>query len=357
MLENTTKTQHFVSQVEQRFNAIDKSLPRHRQRIYKFEIIEPDQNVIRLVDNDGIKIKKNLAYKDLFSFDKSGELRKNFEDLFQEYEGRISDAISTLQENIQSRSNVSGQVIDGIWDLKFLNILRNPYGAKKFLNTFPALTSYVPTDLHFLECQHSIDKLQKDDLFEDFPDLDLSLEEYRTWLKGLLLLLMPSCSDQTERGEFRGNIFKQLTYDLLTDTTKFRAIKIHALSENFPGRFLLSDRSYFYGTEANDKKKLTLSFNITDRMSLTYMLVEPSEIIPEMGKHDLRVPFFNEEILNATKTAVAKDIQLRIIHDNEQEVKQFNEQTIFQAKKHVFCSRKDVMGATVMSADWKIPGT
>ena len=239
--------------------------------------------------------------------------------------------------------------------LKFLNIWRNPYGAKKFLNTFPALTRYVLTDPYFLDCQHRIDKLQKDDLFEGFPDLDLSLEEYKTWLKGLLLLLMPSRSNQTERGKFQSNILEQLTYDLLTDTTKFCAIEIHILSENFPGRFLLSDRSYFYSTEAKDKKRLILSFNITDCISATYTLVEPSEILPEVEKHDPRVLFFNEEITNVAKTEMLRSLQLRIIHDNEKEVKWFNEQTIFQAKEHVFCSRKDVMGATVMPADRKIP--
>jgi hypothetical protein len=351
LLENPTKIQHFVSRTEQRLNGI----PPDRNRIYKFEVVNRNNSIIKFVHKRGVGIRANLAIEHLFSFDKSGSLAKNFENLFQRYEQRMSNAVNKLEEGLAKKSNNLSTVLYEIWLLKFLNIWRNPYGVKKFLNTFYMLTSYRPTDQYFLRCYQDIDDLKANDLFKGFSDLELSLKEYKTWLKVLLLLLMPNTKTSAAQGKPFDNIFEQIAYDLLTNTTTSRFIKLHVLSEGFPGRFLLNDRSYFYSTEPRDKDQLILNFNITDRIAMTYMIITPDRAFQNVVRNDPGLPRFinqfgrelGEELIRTSQTEIAQDIQLMPIRDNLQEVEQFNKGMILQAKRYVFCSQKDVIGATI----------
>jgi hypothetical protein len=351
LLENPTKIQHFVSQVEQRLNGI----PPDRNRIYKFEVIHRENSIIKLAHKKGVSIRANLAIEHLFSFDKSGSLAKSFENLFQRYEERMSTAVNKLKEGLDQKSNnLIGTALYEIWLLKFLNIWRNPYGVKKFLNTFYMLYSYPPpTDRYFLKCYQDIDNLKTNDLFKGFSDLGLSLKEYKKWLRGLLLLLMPNAETSAAQGNPFNNIFERIAYDLLTNKTTFRFIKLHVLSEGFPGRFLLNDRSYFYSTEPSNKDQLILNFNITDRIAMTYMITTPD--IQNVVRNDPALSRFinqfgrklGEEFIRASQTEIAQDIQLKLIRDDYQEVEKFNRGMILQAKRYVFCSQKNVIGAII----------
>lgn len=343
MFENLTKTQHFISQAEQRLNGI----PPDRNRIYQFEVIDRESSVLKLVNKQGISIRNNLAIEDLYSFDKSGELRKNFENLFQRYEQRIISAVGELEERLSRRNHADlGRLLYEIWLLKFLNIWRNPYEAKQCLNTFPMMTAFYPTDPYFLECYRQIDNLQKSDLFEGFPDLDLSLEEYKEWLKVLLLLLMPCSNPQkvsAEPADHFNNMFEQLAYDLLTNTSAIRLVKIQMLSESFPGRFLLNDRSCFYSSEPTDPKKLILNFNISSRIAMTFANQDIMNA-PVLKQYD---PSIRKQLIEQSQAEITQDIQLTRIFDDNKEVEQFNQGMILQARQYVFCSQKEVVGATV----------
>ncbi|MEM4382414.1 MAG: hypothetical protein QXX19_09325 [Candidatus Caldarchaeum sp.] len=356
MFENPTRTQHFISQAEQRLNGI----PPDRNRIYQFEIIDRENHILKLVSKNGVSIRNNLAIEDLYSFDKSGELRKNFENLFQRYEQRIKSAVEALEEKLLKKSDTDlGGLLYEIWLLKFLNIWRNPYGVKKCLNTFHMMTRFHPLDRYFLDCYRQIDNLQKSDLLEGFPDLDLSLKEYKEWLKVMLLLLMPNPKSSARPGNHPGNLFEQIAYDLLTDTSFIRAVKIQMLSESFAGRFLLNDRSYFYSSEPTDPNKLILNFNISDRIAMTFMIVNPQEIVnqditndPILKQYD---PFTQNWLIQQSLAEITQNIQLRPVFDDKEEpvfddkeeVEQFNQGMIFQARRYVFCSQKEVIGATV----------
>lgn len=352
MLENPSKNQHFVSQAEQQLNGI----PPDRNRIYQFDVVDREKSVLKLVHNDGVSIRNNLAIEDLYSFDISGKLRKNFENLFQKYEQRIKQAVEELENNPSENS------LYEIWLLKFLNICRNPHGVKKFLNTFHMMNKKMNNrhllDPYFLECYQQIDNLQESDLFKGFSDLDLSLEEYKAWLKVLLLLLMPNSHlDSAKPGGYLGNIFEQIAYKLLTNTNTIRAVQLHILSENFHGRFLLNDRSYFYSSEPTDLGELILNFNISDRIAMKFAIFDP-QVDPQFDsqkrelmndpvlKHlDLSV---RNSLIEQSLAEMKQDIKLIRVRDNQQEVEQFNQGMIFQARQHVFCSQKEVIGATVL---------
>src|ERR1019366_10189967 len=85
------RNQHFISQVEQRLNAINpNALPRN-QRIYKLRVVDREDRRLMLANENGSPIKANLSLSDLFSFDidLDGRLRENFESLFNDYEASI----------------------------------------------------------------------------------------------------------------------------------------------------------------------------------------------------------------------------------------------------------------------------
>ena len=84
-----TKNQHFVSQVEQRFNALNPAALPENQRIYEFEIVDRDEHQVRLVTLKGRRISNSLSMFDLFSFDVADSgVRANLERVFGNYEAR-----------------------------------------------------------------------------------------------------------------------------------------------------------------------------------------------------------------------------------------------------------------------------
>jgi hypothetical protein len=106
MLENDTRNQHFVTQGEQRLNALNPMADPKNQRIYSFEVVDRENYKLALEIPAGRSISKTLSLFDLFSFDVSGEsrLRLNFETLFQKYEGYIKDHTQSLLAKLNAGS-------------------------------------------------------------------------------------------------------------------------------------------------------------------------------------------------------------------------------------------------------------
>jgi len=72
MLENDTRNQHFVTQGEQRLNALNPMADPKNQRIYSFEVVDRENYKLILENPAGRAIGKTLSLFDLFSFDVSG---------------------------------------------------------------------------------------------------------------------------------------------------------------------------------------------------------------------------------------------------------------------------------------------
>lgn len=233
-----------------------------------------------------------------------------------------------------------------IWRLKFLNIWRNPYGVKKFYNTFHPSSFPDPKDPYLKECYELIDAQTEHDVKEVLEIFDLNLTEYSLWRKGLLRLLMKDEGDQY-KFEWSENLFDELAYNLLIDKRRSCAIELHYLTEDFPGRFLLSDRSYYYGIDSGEPS-LSFSFNLTGQIAMKFGSLEPSELFTKMVKEDPRLAECPQEVIDGSASQIAEQLQFRVIINNEDEVKSFNEKAIFQAKGSVFCCQKLVLGSTVL---------
>ena len=192
-MDNLTKNQHFISQTEQRSNCIDESRPKDKQRIYKFEIADRQNSVVRLTNTEGVKIKTNLSFNDLFSFDvKSSRLRKNLEDFFQKFEMDLVTATDLLisVSKVNSGSDVLKGAAERVFKAKFMGWIRNPYLIARTINMFKELVGMHPTDplllAHFSDIRAGI----KPHLAEVCAEFGVTSEQYFQWLEILFLALM-----------------------------------------------------------------------------------------------------------------------------------------------------------------------
>lgn len=87
-----TKNQHYISQAEQKLNAIEPSAARKKRAIHAFTIIDRDAPTLSNSPAGGQRIEQTLSCLDLFSFDVvDSKYRHNLEELFHKYENRIAD--------------------------------------------------------------------------------------------------------------------------------------------------------------------------------------------------------------------------------------------------------------------------
>ena len=146
-LQDVTKNQHFIAQVEQRLNAINPSAKEENQKIYSFSLNARETYSIILDSDAGFKISSTLRFNDLFSFDVLGKepVRYNFEKLFHQYESKIKENTEILLLKLASSGDIKTEILN-IFMFKLLNFVRNPYSIKKVLNTFPQLFQFHPTN-------------------------------------------------------------------------------------------------------------------------------------------------------------------------------------------------------------------
>lgn len=109
MLENDTRNQHFVTQGEQRLNALNPQADASNLRIYSFTVVDRENYTLALESPNGRPIGSNLSLFDLFSFDVAGNsrLRLNFESLFHKYEGNIEAHTRSLLAKLNTGSGTS----------------------------------------------------------------------------------------------------------------------------------------------------------------------------------------------------------------------------------------------------------
>ena len=115
MLENDTRNQHFVTQGEQRLNALNPQAGARKLRIYSFEVVNRENYTLALESQNGRLIGSNLSLFDLFSFDIPGgsSLRLNFKSLFHKYEAHIEAHTKSLLAKLNAGSgDIKAEIID-----------------------------------------------------------------------------------------------------------------------------------------------------------------------------------------------------------------------------------------------------
>lgn len=324
--ENDTSWQHYLPQVEQRFNAINPHDANRIQRIYPFEIVNRETLQLRLVEPKGQRICNTLAYQDLFSFDVGADkkLRKNFENAFIRYESNVKRYTESILHKLNMGQNSLNDEVVNLFTAKLLNFTRNPFSVHKTLNTFGLLTNYVPATPEY---QNSFDRIlegrkpHQAHLCQEFGITDT---EYEKWLRMLFMLFVPS-------GDGGLNMLESIVKSMFIKKDTLITVLVSTYTD---ARCLLSDRSV--STNAQKPGVDGFDFNLCSRAFIRYLFADIDAIAqPNMP------PEYLENYKEALKRQpLPRDIQLHLAKDNEDLLKGFNRNVIYQSHSHVYCAVK-----------------
>lgn len=338
---NNTKNQHYISQVEQKMNSSNPSDLKRNRRIFSFSVIDRQAYKIALSSVSGKKIEKNLSMNDLFTYaiNENG-LRHNLEEAFGKYESGLETQINAfLAIEKKNGASVTDEVIS-LFKCKFLNLIRNPFCIKKTLNIFSPFKHQIPSDSILLAEFKLINDINQEDAESLLLQLQVTLEEYKDWIK-LLFLVFMSVENSTH------NIFEIFINSILVDENTLKIFRIdHYIDEHADKVAVLSDRSWQLMT-SNDDPQTIIQFNLTSNLILTFIMVDLNFLLIQnlntsnLQHRDHKIHHFKESL---------KNITCRYEINNLENLAYFNQGAIYQCHKMVFASKPMIFGVNVVAA-------
>lgn len=318
-----TKNQHFISQVELRFNSINPLASDKNQRIYAFEVADRESFGCELSSDQGDKIDSSLSIFDLFSFDVVDKrLRRNFENIFTRYEGVIKSGTESLLSKIaRNDSDIKDEIIN-LFSAKFLNFVRNPYSVEKVLNTFTVIKNYKPTQEPLKSNFATLlagNRPQQEYLCSR---LGLTHDQYVTWLSTLFMLL-----SEFRKGE--PNFMEEAIRDLFENPDTVIFVIIYRY-EN--GTCVVSDRGYT--NPVPEGKHMAFDFNLSSNAFIRYVFGDLESLAPK------GVP---KNLVDMYK-AQTKEVKVFSFENDMNALEAYNRRTLYQCHSRIYSSAKENHG-------------
>jgi hypothetical protein len=324
MLNSETRNQHFVSQVEQKLNAINPDSTRGKFRIYSFRLVNRENFTIELENARGRPVLSTLSMLDLFSFDVPGgsRIRMNLEGMFHKYEVNVEVHTRSLLEKLAHGSDdIKTEIID-LFAAKLLNFIRNPFCIEKVLNTFTAATALEPTDPKLLETYRKILVGRRPHQAHVCEQLGVSQETYVRWLRLLFILLMDVGCD-------RPNLYQTLIKNLVEIPGKYVSAVVWVYDHDY---CLLSDRSF--SQPIPDGAHMAMSFNLCSKAFVDYGFYDVAALLPGTAQ-----PGFMKDALELWKQ-LPPAINVTIVKNNRDHLVRYNRRVIEQCRERVYCAAK-----------------
>ncbi|MNK97397.1 hypothetical protein D3C87_1177290 [compost metagenome] len=332
-MENATKNQHFISQSEQRSNCIDESVSKDKRRIFKFSIVDREEHSIRLDGLDGVKIKKNLSFSDLFSFDvQDVSLRKNLETFFHKHEVDLDQASRALIAAAQSRADIATvtELAVKVLKSKLMGIVRNPFCISGTTGMFNPYLGVNPTDPQFLKEFKTIRDGVKPHLEKVCLQYEVSPEQYLDWLQIIFLSLMiPPGAD--------GSMLESMADSLMDSPGKMCHLIIATFDDVEGCRVALPDTSYLQGTQDPHHNMFMFNLNKNAYAAFSFVDVAKQTMVP--------VP----AVLRERGSLLGLGFSYQIHHNDMQVLENFNALAVYQSKNHVFCADKSIYGVNCLN--------
>lgn len=327
-MENATKNQHFISQSEQRSNCIDESVSKDKRRIYKFSIVDREEHAISLAGQDGVKIKTNLSFNDLFSFDvQNDQLRKNLETFFHKHEVNLDQVSRALIAAAQNRAEISSvtELASKVLKSKLMGIVRNPFCISRTIGMFKPFLGVYPTDPHFLSEFKLVRDGVKPHLEKVCLAYDVSPEQYHDWLHIIFLSLMtPPGSD--------ASMLESMADSLMASPGNMCHLIIATFDDIEGSRVAIPDTSYLQGTQDPHHNMFMFNLNKNAYAAFSFVDVAKQTMVP--------VP----AILREREGLLGLGFSYQIHHNVMQILKNFNSLAVYQSKHNVFCADKSIYG-------------
>jgi DNA-binding transcriptional MerR regulator len=331
-MKNETANQHFISQVEQRLNAINPNAAPKNQRIYEFQIFDKQNYKITLTNDRGVPISKNLSFLDLFSFnvENGSRLRENFESVFCEHEQFIKTYTSSLIEKLKTGNTDIKKESINLFSAKLLGFMRNPFCIRKILNTFPNAASHRPTDPDLYAIFQRIlngRQPQKSHLCER---LGVTAGEYEAWLRVLFMLNTPMRDGHPP-------ILRDLVKHLFQNKDMEAYVDVFTYDRQC---CMLSDRAFSASAHNSSGSHMALEFNLCSHAFIRYRFINmASKLRALLGATEARKFRLSE-----------KPVQVSRIENDLQSLRKFNEDVVRQSFAHAFCAIKKPYGVDVSDA-------
>jgi len=325
MRANETRNQHFVSQVEQKLNAVNPDRASRKFRIYSFRLVDREAYQIELETPRGRAIASNLSMLDLFSFDVpgGGRLRMNLEALFHKYEKNVETHTRSLLAKLATGSaDLKAEIID-LFAAKLLNFVRNPFCIEKVLNSFPGVTAYEPIYPDLLAAYRLVAAGRKPHQARLCEQLGISHETYDKWLRLLFILLM-------QTGDDRPNLFEGIIKGLFEARNTQAAAFVWVYDQD---HCLLSDRSF--SQPIPDGPHMAMSFNLCSTAFVDYIFADAATLV-----QDRAPPEFVANALAAWKQRPQASINVTMTRNNSEMLARYNRRVIEQCRERVYCAAK-----------------
>jgi len=327
-LVNSTKRQHFLSQADQRLNALNPAATAANQRIFSFSLADREGHTVSLDAPMGRAISTNLVLHDLFSFDviKRSGARLNFEALFGQYEsGMTANTLELLRKLQCGIPDIKAEVLN-IFSAKFMSFLRNPYSIKKVLNTIGTIGTFHPTDPILLEQYNAILAGKKPQQKHLCSQLGITPAEYQAWLSALFMtLIRPSSEDL--------NLLERIVKNLYEDPSNDVSVVVYQYTdEHLDKRCLLSDRGYSIPLPGADH--LAFSFNLCSNAFITYVFADIKKLAPRGTR---------PQLLDLYKRR-HKNVRVIHVNNNLKELSIYNRRVVYQCFRGVYSSSQTIYG-------------
>lgn len=304
---SNTKNQHFVSQWEQRLNAANPNAEAKNHRVSRSEPIDREQ--FNLKSPAEVKVARNLAFLDLFTFDvKSKTLRHNLEHQFGEIERRGASACESILAQLKSPTESIGTHLRHLFVAKLTNFLRNPYCVTKALNTFGAAGQFRPTDPELRALYDRIRTGSRPQGKRVAYHFGLSTADYDWWLRSLFMLVSNL------------GLFEETVNELLLRS--YTSIQVHHFSSPDPQHVvLLSDRGF--NSSVNDDRWFEFEFNVSSRVFVQLRATSPEHFA---------TPGLPSECIDACRG----QMQIALHTDELSQLIAYNRRTLYQCAEAVF---------------------
>ncbi|WP_163009150.1 DUF4238 domain-containing protein [Pseudomonas viridiflava] len=330
--KSNARNHHYVSQVEQRLNAIDPNVRPGNERIYKFVIVDAENLLIKNLSEDGVKIEKNMAVNDLYTLKMLGAGgQHNLEASFQQYENDIGLITRSLISKLSDPANVDFKLeVLRLYLLKFLNSFRNPYGIKKTLSILKELKGAVPGSESLKEHFMSIDEGIRKQASRVCAEFGVTEEEYLDWLKAIYLLIL-----QPLEGGL--NLLENLVKGLVENPNYMKDITVFQYAnEHAEAGVLICDRGI---TEGNvDDGVLVQMFNLNECAFVSFIFADiRSQKLQE----------FPERYLEGIER-LTKETKIHVSTNDVGMLAAYNRHCVWQSFAHVYCAKPRAYGVSVV---------
>lgn len=350
-LINNKKNHHFISQVEQRWNASSDFSDASKARICRFKIL--DKNNFELEEPTRPLIKLTSAKEDLFTLDffDSGT-RLNLEKFFGAFEEKYNSIVcsfySSVMYKIESSKDLSKRIdaanllyeIKYLQKIKFLNYIRNPHNIKESLKYFAFCKDFIihGTGADFDAILNSFTKndngQRKNHLCEIY---NITPAEFDSWIK--LIILFVYFDDENSVSSIDGMIEEYFKAKELSTTVIISFYTDDTLCPLLPdtGSTIYPDLSYRF----NVSKKCFILINHM-QIDSDYAM----EITKKVCK-ERREPY-TEKALSIFKECMAGNIRISLYVNNKDLLEAHNKSCISESVNYVYSGSPIVFGAEVI---------